>query len=125
MARSTFRLAAVLGAALLLACQGGDSNLSTSPCSPLPCTNKPGVAAIQLGVFPGTLVVGDTATLTAAAVDASGDTLDNVTITFSSSTPSVASVSSAGLVTALSIGATSIIARGGGDSASVVLTVVP
>jgi len=59
------------------------------------------------------LNVGDTLQLQATAKDASGAVVPNATITWSSSNPSVATVSSTGLVTAVAAGTVSITAAVG------------
>jgi hypothetical protein len=55
------------------------------------------------------LVVGATQQLTATGVNDDGSTTNNVTATWTSATPSVASITSGGLATALTAGTSTII----------------
>ncbi|HTE47308.1 MAG TPA: Ig-like domain-containing protein [Gemmatimonadaceae bacterium] len=70
-----------------------------------------------------TLTVGQTVQAGAIAHDGAGSTLNGVTITWSSSDPSVASISAAGLVTAIAPGTTQITGAVGTRSASTTVTV--
>jgi hypothetical protein len=72
-----------------------------------------------------TLNVGDTQQFTASVTDANGKTVTDREITWSSSDPSIASVSGTGLVTALSGGTTSIVAQVPEAGGSVAVTVIP
>jgi hypothetical protein len=67
--------------------------------------------------------VGRTATLAAQATNAAGGTIPTATFTWASSAPSVASVNSAGLVTALAPGSATISASFGGKSGVANITV--
>ncbi len=64
-----------------------------------------------------TLSPGQTVRLTAQVIDATGHVLPNEPVTWSSSSPLVATVDPSGLVTAASVGATSIAARARGEQA--------
>lgn len=81
------------------------------------------VAQIQLttGDFP--LNVGQTRQLTPNLLSGSGATITGRTVNYSSSNTSVASVSAGGLVTAITVGTSTITANVEGKSASVVVTV--
>jgi hypothetical protein len=83
----------------------------------------PQVATIEVMPNAATRQVGETVQLSAAVKDAGGNLLEGFTVTWSTSDASVASVSSAGLVTANSIGMASISAAAGGRSGSAVITV--
>ena len=67
--------------------------------------------------------VGDTATLAATVKDAGGTTMSGATVTWVSSDTTVATVSSAGLVTAVANGTATITATSGSASATTAVTV--
>ena len=69
------------------------------------------------------LNVGQTTRVVASPTNAGGRLIEGRTITFSSSTPAVATVDGNGLVTALAGGTTTITATTGGESATLVVTV--
>ena len=79
-----------------------------------------GTAAVTVGLVPvatvvvttsqSTLTVGQTTTLVATAMDAAGQPVTGRPVTWTSSSPAVASVSGAGVVTALSVGSAVITA---------------
>jgi trimeric autotransporter adhesin len=73
----------------------------------------------------GTLVVGTTQSLTAQVTDAQGNLLTNRPITYSSDAPSVASVSSTGVVTALTPGSVRITATSEGKIGTATFQVIP
>ncbi len=82
------------------------------------------VASVQ--VTPASVSIamgGSPAVLSATAFDASGNTLSGRVATWSSQNPTVASVNSSGMVTALGVGSTTIIANIEGKTASVTVTV--
>ena len=81
------------------------------------------VASVTMNATSATLKVGDSKQLVATAKDAAGNTLTGRTITWASSKPTVASVSSSGLVKALAAGSASITATVDGKSASSAITV--
>jgi len=68
-------------------------------------------------------VIGDTLTLTATATDAGGNSIVEFTVDWSSSDTGVATVSSAGLVTAVTNGADTITATSGSASTTAAITV--
>lgn len=105
--------------ALLLSCGGEGPGVSTD----LPPGPKP-VASVAIS-FPGAVMrVSETAQATAETRDANGIDLRGRAVTWASSAPDVASISGAGLVTALTAGLTTISAISEGKSASLALTVV-
>jgi len=67
--------------------------------------------------------VGQTVQMTSTLKDAAGNVLTGRSVAWSSSSPSVASVSSTGLVTALNAGSTNIVATSEGKSGSAALSV--
>jgi hypothetical protein len=71
------------------------------------------------------LAVGGTQQLTAAPKDASGNVLAGRAVTWASSAPGVASVSGAGLVTAVAAGTATITATSDGKSGTAAVTVNP
>ncbi len=97
--------------ALVSAC-GGDR-----PTSPVP------VASVSLNLQASSLPVGQTLSLSAVLKDANGNALTGRTVTWSSSATNVASVTGAGVVTALAAGLSTITATTGGKSASATITV--
>src|SRR5207249_2198048 len=70
----------------------------------------PGMPVASVSVIPATATVqvGDTLQLTTLVEDASGNILTGRTITWSSSSPSVATVSLSGLVTGVAAGSATI-----------------
>ena len=68
------------------------------------------VAQVIIEFGDDTLTVGGTVQLTVTVIDEEGDTLSSQTVAFTSSNTAVASVSSTGLVTALTVGSTNITA---------------
>jgi hypothetical protein len=89
--------------------------------------SAPAAPVASLAVTPDsvTLRVGESAQLSATARDASGSALTGRPVTWTSDDPEIASVSPAGLVTALSSGTASVTARTEGASASVDVSVTP
>ncbi len=76
------------------------------------------VAAVTLSAGTRSLKVGETTTWTASIRDARGRALTDRAITWSSSTPTVASVSATGVITALAAGSADISAESEGKRAS-------
>src|SRR5262245_27905023 len=72
-----------------------------------------------------TIQVGQTVQANAAARNTLGAAIEGVDISWNSSNPLVASISDAGLVTALTAGTTTVSAAALGLNASVVMTVIP
>ena len=116
---SSSAVAALAAAALLTSCGGGGE----SPTGPTPST--PVVASVAIAALPpgNQLFVGATATLSAVGRDAAGQVVSGRTVTWSSTTPAVATVSASGVVTALTVGSTGIGATIDGISASTTLSV--
>jgi uncharacterized protein YjdB len=77
---------------------------------------------INLTLPSGGLVVGNSVPATATALSARGDTITGFTTTWTSSTPSVATVSSSGAITAVSEGTTTITATISGVSGTTAVT---
>jgi uncharacterized protein YjdB len=85
------------------------------------------VASVSVTPAQATLTVGQTLTLVANPMDASGQSLTALSVSWSSGSPSVASVSGAGVVTGVSTGSVVITAtvNGVAGSATVVVNAAP
>jgi hypothetical protein len=112
---SQFRAGVVLGV-LCLSCRH-DANGPPEPSG--------GIASVVVTAARSTLAPGDTLRLTAQVMDGDGRVLPNAAVTWSSTTAAVASVDAGGLVTADSIGATTIVATAGGREGVTDLLVFP
>lgn len=97
------------------------ANVTVACSSPVP------VASVVVTPVAASLTVGGTVQLTATPLDSAGTALAGRTVTWASSSTSVASVSSSGLVTARAAGSATITATSEGKSAtsSVTVAVVP
>ena len=67
--------------------------------------------------------VGDTATIVARVTDANGHTIESAQVSWASGDATVATVDSAGLVTAVSTGSAEVTAKAGGAEASAAVIV--
>ena len=101
--------------ALLVAIACSDSDGGTAPPAP--------VASVTVSPATQSLVVGSTANLTAALADAAGKPLTGRSITWSSSRPTVATVSATGVVTAVAEGVAQIDAASEGKYGTAIITV--
>ncbi len=81
------------------------------------------IASIRITPNQSTLAVGGDTLLTATALDASGALLTGRAITWSSGAPSVATVSSTGVVTAVGVGTVIVLAQAEGRIGSAAVTV--
>ena len=81
------------------------------------------VAAVTVSPSSANLAVGQTHQLTATARDASGNALTGRAVSWTSSAPSVATVSGAGLVTAVAAGGATISATSEGQTGTAAITV--
>lgn len=107
---------------LLAACGGGGDGGSggvTTPPAPAP------VASVSVSPATASIVVGQTATFSATARDASGNVLSGRTITWSSSSTTTATVDGAGTVSGVAAGTATITATSEGRSGSATVTVTP
>ena len=108
------RLSAVL---LLLACGDGGTTPTSPPTPPTPTT--PVATSITLSATSLSFAsLGQTQQLSATVKDQNGATMSGASVTWSSSSASVATVSSTGLVTAVANGSTTIKATSGSASAN-------
>ena len=113
-------------AVVLTACGGSDAPIA----GPGPVTNPPpgstttpvAEVAITTGAG-GTVAIGRTMTLAAAAKDAAGNALSGRTLTWTSSAETIARVDANGIVTGVAAGTATITASAEGKSASTTLTV--
>ncbi|HWG85492.1 MAG TPA: Ig-like domain-containing protein [Deinococcales bacterium] len=107
-------VALALGLALASCSPGGGNP------GPGPGPDNSGVTSIVITADKSSIPVGGTATFTAAAKNASGTTVSNVSINWKSSDPSVASVSTAGVATGMKLGTTNISASVGNVTSNTV-----
>jgi uncharacterized protein YjdB len=84
---------------------------------------RPPVATVNVSLAQSSVLPGQSVQAAAQAVDAAGTTLVGRDITWSSSNSAVASVTATGLVTAVSVGTTNIVATSEGRSGQVTFTV--
>ena len=89
---------------------------ATSACSDSSEPAEPVATVLVSGVPSGPVLVGSSVQLSATALNATGGTISGATFTWGTSDPSLATVSSGGLVTALAIGEVTITASTGGKS---------
>src|SRR5207302_10574223 len=101
-----------LGTATITATSEGQTGTATVTVSDVP------VASVVVAPSAANILVGNTVQLTATAQDAAGAVLNGRAITWSTSNPSVATVSSNGVATAVAAGTATITATGEGKSAS-------
>jgi uncharacterized protein YjdB len=118
-------LVTAVGAGSVTISATSEGKTGTLPLSVLAVTNPlpPTVASVTVQLASTTLDVGGTTAATAVAYDAGGNPIGGVSFTWSSSNTSVATVSSAGAVSAVGAGTASIVATGGGKTGSKSLTV--
>jgi len=87
--------------------------------------DPPPVASVAVTLAQASIVVGSSTGATAVLRDANGATLTNRALSWTSSNPAIASVSDAGVVSAIAIGSVTIAATSEGKSGTAELTVVP
>ncbi len=109
--RGTFGTNAVFGAL---------SNVATGATN---ATSPAPVASVTLSPATASITTGQAATFAATVRDASGNVLTGNTITWSSTNTAVATVSSAGIATAVAVGTATIRGTTGGQTGSATLTV--
>src|SRR5438445_128520 len=95
----------------------GQGSLNVVAPAPVPVTS------VSVALSNSSLNIGQTANATATTRDASGNVLTGRVIGWSSSNTNVATISSAGVVTAVAAGSTNIIATSEGQTGSAPLTV--
>lgn len=106
------------GLAVLAACSGEDT--PTGPSTP----DEPQLQSVEVDPDSTELVPGEKAEFEGAALDAQGDTLSGVDLTWSSTDTAVATVDTDGSVTAVDVGSAGIVAsaEGEADTAAVEVT---
>jgi len=98
--------------------------LASFSCSDNPTAPEPPVlTSITVAISPAVLTVGQTVTGNAAGVDQHGAAMALGTVLWSTSAPAVATVNSAGVVTAVGAGSAQIVATVEGRSGQQMLTV--
>jgi uncharacterized protein YjdB len=105
-----------LGLVIVAACGGGDGGMSVAP---------PSVASVVVSLARTALTVGEATQATAEVRDANGRVLGDRTVAWSTSDPSIATVTSAGLVTSIAVGTVTITATIEGKSGSAALVIAP
>lgn len=105
------------GTANIIGSSGGQSGQATITIAQVP------VASVSVALASPTVFVGATTQATATTRDAANNVLTGRAIAWSSSNPSVATVSSAGVVTAQSPGSANIIAVSEGQTGQAAITV--
>jgi len=121
-----FLRTAALAALLMVASACGSSDSTTAP-TPVPTPN-PGpapVASVQVTPADAAIDIGATRALVATMRDAQNNVLTGRAVTFASSAPALATVSTSGLVTGIAAGQVRITATSEGRSADAVITVRP
>ncbi len=113
---------AVLMMAVMTACGGGGGDGSTAPTPP---PANAGVATVTVTMSPAQITVGATATATAELRSGVGAVLTGRSVDWSSSAPAIASVNSAGVVSAVAAGSATITATSEGKSGSAPIAVAP
>ena len=117
---------AVIAAVVFVVLQRGSSRGSNEPPpapQPAPAPTPAAVASVNISSEPGPVAVGRTRQLAAVVRDASGSELTGRGLTWTSSDPAVAAVSTLGAVTGLKPGPATITATAEGRSGSFALTV--
>lgn len=109
--------AVAAGATYIIATSGGRSDSAQLSVIPVP------VASVAVTPAAGALTTPATLQLSASALDSIGQPLAGRPIAWSSSTPSIAIVSSTGLVTGVTAGVATIVASSGGKSGQASITV--
>ena len=128
---SNASVASVSSAGTVLAVSAGTARVSCTVEGKVGYSDVTVTAAVQpvvsISISPAnaTLLANGFAQMTANPVDAQGRTVSGATIAWSSSSPSIATITTTGLVSALSAGATVITASAGGRLATAVVTVNP
>ncbi len=107
-----------LGSAFITAAVGDKSGVSTITVSPPP------IASIAVAPTNDTVFIRETVTLTATLRDANNTVITGRTVTWVSTSPNIATVSGAGLVTGVVDGTATITASADGRSATATIRVV-
>lgn len=111
--------AVATGTATITATSGGKSGTSTITVAVVP------VATVQVSPANATMLPGETLRLTARTLDAKGVVLTGRPVTWIAGAPAIANIDATGLVTAVAVGSSVIVASSEGARTSVPITVVP
>lgn len=107
------------GSVVISAIGGGHTGSVTIQIRPIP------VRSIAISPAAPSVLAGDTVRLAVQALDSAGNALAGREVTWRSDTPSIATVSAAGLVQTIQLGVARIVATVEGVSASTTVTAVP
>jgi uncharacterized protein YjdB len=118
---STGLVTGVSGGSVSITASAGGSSADAVVTSVAP---TPTVRSITLSASSSTLMMGDLMQVSAVVRDASDNPITNVPITWSSSAPGVATVSSSGLVAGVSVGGATITAQADTVRRSLAITVI-
>ena len=105
------------GSAAITATVDGVAGSSVVTVVPMP------IATVSVALAATSIMVGGTTQATATARDAANNVLTGRAVTWASSNPAVATVSTSGLVTTLTVGSTTITATSEGQSGGALITV--
>jgi hypothetical protein len=115
---SASRVLLTVAALALAACSGGSNSNGGGTTGPTP------VASVTVSAGNASVNVGQSTTLTASTLSATGTALTGRVVTWATSAASVATVSAAGLVSGVSAGTAMITAVSEGKAGSTVITVI-
>ena len=118
---STGVLAALMGGSVTITASSEGQSASTVVTSVAP---KPAVASIAMTANASTIKVGDRTQVYAVPKDANGTPISGISITWSSSPLSIATVSSGGMAAGVGAGSAKVYAAAGNVSSSIGLTVL-
>jgi Tol biopolymer transport system component/uncharacterized protein YjdB len=118
-ARRTARAAATLALLVAAACDGSSGNGPDSDGG----SQRPAVASVSVAPGAPALAIGESAELSAEPRDATGRPLTDRSVTWSSTNDAVATVSSAGVVTAVGAGTARVVAASEGKQGTAEITV--
>ncbi len=116
-------MAGCLLAVAAAACGGGSGDGGKPPTAPPPPARV--LTTVTVSLSAATIQVGQTATATAAGLDQNGAAIATGAVSWSTGSPSIATVSEAGVVSGVAPGQVSIVATAGGRSGQASLTVIP
>lgn len=117
-------LSLVVASLTIVAC-GGGKEVPATPTQPPPPSAPVPATSLAMTLAASTVFAGSNTSAIAIVRDAKGNTLTGRTISWSSSSPSVASVSASGAVVAIAAGTTNISATVEGLTGMATLTVLP
>lgn len=123
MNRTNSRLVAASVLLILLGCSGGSpGNTFTNPPPP---PAPPVLTSLSVSLPGGTVIIGQSATATAAGLDQFGAAIATGAVTWSTGSAAVANVNGNGVVTGVAIGQTQVIASVSGKQGQATVNVTP